>query len=71
MIPYEQLRAQVDQKLARYQADAAGYRVLQSGRQRSNWLRGRSWGRRGSRFGASRVGNPLFGGSQGPVQPAI
>ncbi len=74
MIPYEQQRAQVDQRLERYRADAHRYRSIREMRDPGPGFASRllAIGRSGfTRSGASRVGSVLFGRENGPVQPAI
>ncbi len=74
MIPYEQQKAQLDQRIDRYRFEAQSHRSVREihGPRESLADRLRSLGRIGlTRSGASRVGTVLFGRENGPIQPAI
>ncbi len=74
MIPYEQQKAQLDQRIDRYTAEARRYRSVRELRDPGPGLANRllAIGRTGlTRTGASRVGSVLFGRETGPIQPAI
>jgi hypothetical protein len=64
MLPYEQIKAQADQRFARYEADAHNRRLIER--------RGVS-DRDGFRFRfrLSRMRRNVLGDFSGPVQPAI
>jgi len=74
MIPFEQQKAQVEQRIDRYAAEARRHRVARELRDQGQGKSSRllAIGRTGlTRTGASRVGSVLFGRGTGPIQPAI
>lgn len=71
MIPYEQMAARADHKMARYRSDAEQHRMIS--KQRT--AKGEGFFELARRaLGASgllRIGKILSGSSNGPVQPAV
>jgi hypothetical protein len=65
MLPYEQIKAQAEQRFARYEAEARDHRLLD--RQRVHF--GINVFR--FRFRTARVRQSVLGEFSGPVQPAI
>lgn len=67
MIPYDQMKAMADQRMARYESDADRHRMISNERRGLIELVKAGF----ARSGLDRIGKVLAGNGTGPVQPAI